>query len=193
MRTNVLILIIVLAFSAACSDDQNPVMTNQSATSSNSLVKQAVERSLTGTLTGLGQTSSSSVIGVIGGWPLLALHASATGSGTFTHLGLSVGTATYDVSWQTPGISQSGTIVGDMTLTAANSDELYLDVSCTYTASSTTYPTTLNVTGSYTITGGTGRFEGATGTGTITGTQLLSSYQEVAHVTTLTFNGKIVY
>lgn len=189
MRTNVLILIIVLAFSAACSDDQNPVMTNQSATSSNSLVKQAVERSLTGTLTGLGETSTIDY----SGYPVLVLHAGATGSGTFTHLGLSVGTATYDVSWQLPSVSQSGTIVGDMTLAAANSDELYLDVSCTYTASSTEYPSTLNVTGSYTITGGTGRFEGATGTGTITGTQLLASATEEAHVTTLTFNGKVVY
>lgn len=189
MRAPVLTLIIVLALSAACTDDQNPVMTSQSATSSNSLVKQAVERSLNGTLTGLGQTYSIDY----SGWPTLILHAAATGNGTFTHLGLSVGTATYDVSWQVPGISQSGTIVGDMTLTAANSDELFLDVSLTYTASSQSYPTILNTTGSYTITGGTGRFEGATGTGTITGTQLLASATEEAHVTTLTFAGTVVY
>ena len=54
-------------------------------------------------------------------------------------------------------LAPSGTFTGTVTFTAANGDQLSADIAGGFTSAAT-------ASGSYTFTGGTGRFENATGT-----------------------------
>ncbi len=89
-----------------------------------------------------------------------------TGTGHFEHLGLTTVSATGVVT----GVTSCGgfTSVEQDAYNAANGDALTLEVSNVYCAASGSG--TYQVTGSFTIVGGTGRFADATGSGTISGT-----------------------
>jgi hypothetical protein len=75
----------------------------------------------------------------------------AAGSGVATHLGKF--TRTEEILLN----PMDGTATGSITFISADGDELY----CTFTAA---FVSTNEIVGTYTFTGGTGRFEGASGT-----------------------------
>jgi len=91
---------------------------------------------------------------------------SVTGTGHFEHLGLTTISATGTIT----GVTSCGgfTATEEDAYTAANGDAITLEVSNVYCAASS--PNTFQVTGSFTVVGGTGRFADATGSGTISGT-----------------------
>jgi hypothetical protein len=90
--------------------------------------------------------------------------------GNVTHLGKVTGSAV--VHWMQVGPNAYVPIGASITLVAANGDELYL----THTPTGWD-PTTATSYADYNITGGTGRFEGATGSGaaTASGSGLVSN------------------
>jgi hypothetical protein len=103
--------------------------------------------------------------------PMPSLCVTSTGSGQATHLG-NVREATVTVldlaSKPGPGCATDGHAeTRATTLFAANGDQITL-VGTGY--SCPTGPTTLTAVDSYVVTGGTGRFSGASGGGTIAGT-----------------------
>ena len=103
------------------------------------------------------------------------LQLSATATGVATHLGLFTRTETVLVN---PfGVFLNGTI----TFTAANGDELYADVAGGFTAADLS-----TAAGSYTFTGGTGRFENASGTADFAAVATETGYD-------ITFDGEIQY
>ncbi len=88
--------------------------------------------------------------------PILRLESTGTGIGS--HIGKATLLAYPTIDFRTNPISVSGTLV----ITAANGDEIFASFTGTRTAtSSTVLDFTINAT--YTITGGTGRFQNATG------------------------------
>jgi hypothetical protein len=98
----------------------------------------------------------------------------STGTATSSHLGTGPYTSTLTVFWAAATPNGAGGFCapasGPATLTAANGDTLTMQVTgtvCEVGATSANVPHTF--TGTYTITGGTGRFAGATGSGTSTG------------------------
>ncbi len=103
------------------------------------------------------------------------LQLSATATGIATHLGLFTRTETVLVD---PfGVFKEGTI----TFTAANGDELYADVAGGFTAADLS-----TAAGSYTFTGGTGRFQDASG-----GALFVAVASETGY--DITFDGEIQY
>jgi len=86
------------------------------------------------------------------------LSVSREGTGTATYLGKYTEHATFQVDVRT------GSATGTATFTAANGDTLTASVVGQGTV---TGPTTRSIVEVYTITGGTGRFAGATGTFTL--------------------------
>ena len=101
----------------------------------------------------------------------------APGTGTATYLGKYTEHATFQVDVRT------GSATGTATFTAANGDTLTASVVGQGTS---TGPTTRSIVEVYTITGGTGRFAGATGTLTLKRTLDLTT-----GVSTGTFSGAI--
>ena len=89
-------------------------------------------------------------------FPILSVNRNATG--TATYLGKYTEHATFHVDVRT------GSATGTATFTAANGDTLTASVVGQGTP---TGPTTRSIVEVYTITGGTGRFAGATGTLTL--------------------------
>ena len=91
---------------------------------------------------------------------------SVTGTGHFEHLGLTTISATGAIT----GVTTCGgfSATEQDAYTAANGDAVTLQVSNVYCA--TSGPNVFQVTGSFTVVGGTGRFADATGSGTISGT-----------------------
>ena len=92
------------------------------------------------------------------GDPNLDVHVEIVGAGNATHLGLFRFTAPHDVDRRPP--PNPSLAVGQYLFKAANGDELY----ATFTGQSVLFaPGVLFIKESATITGGTGRFSGATG------------------------------
>ena len=89
-------------------------------------------------------------------FPILSVNRE--GTGTATYLGKYTEHATFHVDVRT------GSATGTATFTAANGDTLTASV---VGQGTTTGPTTRSIVEVYTITGGTGRFAGATGTFTL--------------------------
>jgi hypothetical protein len=81
---------------------------------------------------------------------------------------------------ETAFIGLDGSVVGEIVFTAANSDELRVDIDGAFTSANV-------IGGLYTVTGGTGRFEDATGEATFQAFTPDFSYAEV------TFNGTVRY
>ncbi len=106
------------------------------------------------------------------------------GSGTATHLGAITESGSYCVlEFVGPGLAR---LAGEGTQTAANGDKLMFEFN--EIANFNTVPFT--AVGTFTITGGTGRFAGATGGGTFntTGTVL-----EVGFALHINYTGTITY
>jgi hypothetical protein len=93
-------------------------------------------------------------------------------TGNATHLGRFT-------RFETAILKPDGSVSGSIDYVAANGDELFTTFSGSFVN-----PTT--ATGTYTITGGTGRFEGATGTATF---EAVTDFQHVD----VTFDGTISY
>ena len=108
-------------------------------------------------------------------FPILSVNREATG--TATYLGKYTEHATFQVDVRT------GSATGNATFTAANGDTLTASVVGQGTV---TGPTTRSIVEVYTITGGTGRFAGATGTLTLERTLDLTT-----GVSSGTFSGAI--
>ena len=98
------------------------------------------------------------------GAPASALCFAQTGTGTATHLGQMTKESFVVL---TPVSATCVTFTENTVLRAANGDTLTAQQSGT---SCFRTPTTVDAAGPYTITGGTGRFSGATGSGTATAT-----------------------
>lgn len=111
------------------------------------------------------------------------LQGTTTGAGVAAHLGKVTGTATDCII---PGDSVYTFTGGHLVLTAANGDTLTADYSGSLTP--TTAPAVFTLAGSYRITGGTGRFAGATGTGYMQGVNNI-----VSGAGAYTLNGEIAY
>src|SRR5256712_4976942 len=113
--------------------------------------------------------------------------ATITGTGHMEHLGM---TALMALSTVTGSASCEGglTATEQDTFTAANGDKVFStanEVICP------TSPTTLHLTGPWTITGGTGRFEHASGTGSVDITAVETS--STSRTFTATTTGTITY
>lgn len=113
--------------------------------------------------------------------------ATITGAGHLAHLGkTSIAAAATDTG---PAECHGGFVANEQeSYTAANGDKVFSssnDVGCP------TSPNTFHITGSWTITGGTGRFEHASGTGSINvdGVQTSST----SGTFSLTVTGTITY
>lgn len=93
----------------------------------------------------------------------------SVGTGNLAHLG-KVDVVVTHCSWLT-GPTTGAFSAADVVFTAANGDTLTMDHSGTFVlgAFGPDGPTTSDVEGTWTITGGTGRFAGATGSGTLGG------------------------
>ena len=86
-----------------------------------------------------------------------------TGTGYYEHLGLTTLVFTSTIT----GAATCGgfTAMERDTYTAANGDKVFLSVSDVLCPTST--PNAFQLSGSFTVTGGTGRFAGASGSGTV--------------------------
>jgi hypothetical protein len=111
--------------------------------------------------------------------------ATAEFTGYLSHLGAFIGHSNVTVTFTGPS---SFSAVGTGTLVAANGDELLFNVIWAGTFTSTTIETTVVRT----ITGGTGRFAGATGTMTAMLSSTYSAATAVSHDTGTT-EGVISY
>lgn len=112
------------------------------------------------------------------------LAGTTTGSGSASHLGTVTGSGT-DCITPTSAYTYAFSN-GKLTLIAANGDELRANYSGALTPSAT--PPIYVVNGTYQITGGTGRFSGASGTGAVGGLTNLQTGQG-----TLDLKGSISY
>ena len=107
-----------------------------------------------------------------------------TGTATSSHLGTGPYTSTLTIKWAAATPNGQGGFcapaTGSSTLTAANGATLTFSQTGTVCEVGKSSPNVAHTfTGTYTITGGTGRFAGATGSGTISGGdngQGISSY-----------------
>ncbi len=94
-----------------------------------------------------------------------ATKATITGTGHLEHLGKTSFTGTATATEVRPPCEGGLTATEHDTFTAANGDEVF--TSATDVACPTSNPSVVHVTASFTITGGTGRFADASGSGTV--------------------------
>jgi hypothetical protein len=114
------------------------------------------------------------------------------GEGKATHAGKSI----FELDYCILTTSMAGGLIdnGTGTLTAANGDKIYCSFTGTYAFSGGWPPTLNTITGYGVITGGTGRFEGATGYFNAGGTQDLTNYPAISETpSTFWFTGEIKY
>ena len=121
---------------------------------------------------------TTSYTAVPGTFPVLATITSY-GEGTSTHLGKVTSSAVVTLTWTPTGIWSAGTA----TTVAANGDRL-----CSTQSGWTTGPGAF--VGTFTITGGTGRFEGATGSGIVTASVDEDDVQTATYVGTIDYKKK---
>lgn len=128
--------------------------------------------SLPFTSMGTGVETSLSALGCQ--FTLAGCTVQSTGTANSSHLGAGPYTSTLTVDWAAATSNGDGGYCapasGPSTITAANGDTLSLQNSgtvCEVGATGSNVPHTF--TGTFTITGGTGRFANATGSGTTTG------------------------
>ena len=106
-----------------------------------------------------------------------------SGTGRLSHLGTVTATNTH-CTFAMDGVFSGG----QMTMTAANGDELFMTYSGSFVLDNPTDPTRSDVELTWQIVGGTGRFEDAEGTGTGTGFSLISGMDST---TTMNYDGMI--
>ena len=137
----------------------------------------ATTRPFSSDFTAQGSFAETPVPGVLTG--------TSSGSGHASHLGRITLSTTETLDF----VTTPGTLVirdGRLVMVAANGDELYW--SYEGTASTPDEDGDSSLTGTFVITGGTGRFSGATGGGTFEG-----SGNAVTGVATLAYRGTIAY
>jgi len=118
-------------------------------------------------------------------------NGTLSGQGNATHLGLTnvSGVVGFDFS----NFPYSLDVYYAATLTAANGDELFVSSVATLTdVASPPEGMNYSMAGSFTITGGTGRFAGATGSGAIDGT-CTSQFGSPEGFCTELWSGNVVY
>jgi len=116
-----------------------------------------------------------------------AWRYSATGAGWFLHLGLTSVAVTH-CTFVDPATGTGTFGPGTITLTAANGDELRLVHQGTFRLAMTPDGLTSAFDMTWVVDGGTGRFAGATGSGTTHGSSLLST-----GITKASYQGEIAY
>lgn len=150
---SILLLVTITFFLSGCKD-MNSVVTSPESVQTDNMVNVPFKGTIEGTVATPVPT-----------------HKIFTGTGIASHLGTVEAVIDY---WITYTTQYSGTISsGICTLTAANGDELYIDVVSGnwHVVFTTTPPTVLfDVVGE--IDGGTGRFASAEGSATGNGTQI---------------------
>ena len=121
----------------------------------------------------------------------LSVEGPLSGSGNATHMGKVSDSGSLSVDKSNFPVSLVFSATG--TLTAANGDEVFFSYVVTQTDTASP-PQGMNYdeSGNYTITGGTGRFAGATGSGTISGT-CVSSFTSTIGTCNDTWTGTIGY
>jgi hypothetical protein len=109
-----------------------------------------------------------------------------TGTGRLTHLGKVTATNTHCTF-----LSDASFSGGEMTITAANGDELFMEYSGTFELMTDEYgnPVRSDVELDWVIVGGSGRFAGATGSGEGIGFSLISG--PTTSATTMNYEGMI--
>jgi hypothetical protein len=113
-----------------------------------------------------------------GVFPVLAVITS-TGEGTSSHLGKLTTSGVVTLTWTTGGVKVTGTA----TTVAANGDKLYNTLEGWSVGEGA-------LDGSFVITGGTGRFEGATGSGSVTSSVDDDGVQTAVYVGTISYKKK---
>src|SRR6267143_1235689 len=114
--------------------------------------------------------------------------ATITGSGVREHMGETSFAASSTITGPAASCEHGFTATEQETFTAANGDKVFTssnDVLCPTSAN------TFQITGSWTITGGTGRFEDASGTGTFHALGVMTS--STSGTFSLTATGTITY
>ena len=106
-----------------------------------------------------------------------------SGTGWMSHLGRVTATNTH-CTFAVEGVFSGG----EMTMTAANGDDLFMRYSGSFVLDNPTSPARSDIELSWQIVGGTGRFEGAQGTGTGTGYSLITGQDST---TTMSYDGVI--
>ncbi len=128
-----------------------------------------------------GTVSNTTTVSLVTG------AATSVESGHLSHLGAFTGTG--ELTFTLTGVN-GFSFTGTGTLVAANGDELF-----TATVGSGTFGPPIETTGVTTITGGTGRFGGATGTYTATSSPTVVSLTPTSETThaNSTWTGQISY
>jgi hypothetical protein len=110
----------------------------------------------------------------------------APGSGQATHLGRFIQEAMVVVN-------PDGSVVGTEVFTAANGDQLFMDIVGFPTDECEPAPTeVIPICGTFTVTGGTGRFSGASGDAQFMGVITIIDESSPPHIA-VTFAGTIQY
>ena len=103
------------------------------------------------------------------------LVGTTTGTGTASNMGAVTLMATDCITPNPPSFAFSN---GKLTITAANGDELRASYSGTFLPLPNSIPFTLyTISGTFTVTGGTGRFSNATGSGYLNGSENIVTRQ----------------
>lgn len=123
---------------------------------------------------------------VMPGPPGMGLQTRTNATGPFSHMGAS---SLYSEHCSPSGDRISG---GKMAVTAANGDKVYMD----YDGTTSAIPPvggTLTAEGGFLVTGGTGRFEGAKGSGTYIARVVFEGFDDFEWPGTWTYTGRISY
>lgn len=125
--------------------------------------------------------------------PALGLQTQSNAGGQFTHMG---SMSMYSEHCTPTGAAISG---GVMTLTSANGDQVYLSYDGLqldlpdFMGGTLAVGDSIPVEGTFVVTGGTGRFDGAAGDGTWTASVLYEGLEDPDWAGTWSFTGTISY
>ncbi len=182
MRLLALSGVLALLVLAGCSNDSLPgsVLQPDSAARSTTAENQGL---FLGKIVGTATTT--------GYCAPYTLQIHIVGSGPLSFLGETQFDGTICSVWTDNIPPFEGTMTGDGTAVAANGDIVYMTMEGTYYAQNPP-PTTLRITATYTVTGGTGRFAAASGSGTLYGEEDLQNLLG-SHAAWFQFNGGLLF